>query len=48
MIKVVHVPGKENTLADLLSRSQITKFHAIAPWMDSGPVPVPQYMLRID
>lgn len=35
MIKVVHVPGKENTLADLISCSQITKFHTMAPWMDS-------------
>ena len=48
MIKVVHVRGKENTLADFISRSQITKFHAMAPWMDSEPVAVPQYMLRID
>ena len=41
LIKAVHVPGKSNVLADLLSRSQVAKLHALAPWLDREPTPVP-------
>ena len=34
LIKMVHVPGKQNTLADLVSCSKVSKFHTMAPWMD--------------
>ena len=36
-----HVPGRDNTLADKLSRSQIVEFRALAPWVNQHPTPVP-------
>ena len=36
-----HVPGRYNTLADKLSRSQIVEFRALAPWVNQHPTPVP-------
>ena len=47
LIKAVHLPGKQNLLTDLISRSQVTKFLAMAPWMDREPTPVPPSLLRI-
>ena len=47
LVKMVHVPGKQNTLADLVSRSKVSKFHAMAPWMDKEPTPVPTHLLQI-
>ena len=36
-----HVPGRDNTLADKLSRSQIVEFRALAPWVNQHPTLVP-------
>ncbi|RLJ22739.1 hypothetical protein DJ031_00310 [bacterium endosymbiont of Escarpia laminata] len=36
-----HIPGRFNTLADKLSRSQVEEFHALAPWANANPVEVP-------
>jgi hypothetical protein len=41
LIKSVHIPGKSNTLPDLLSRLQIDKFRAVATHMDSQPTVIP-------
>ena len=37
-----HIPGRFNTLADMLSRSQVDKFRELAPWANLNPVEVPQ------
>ena len=37
-----HVPGRENVLADKLSRSQVDSFKVAAPWADQTPTPLPQ------
>ena len=47
LIKAVHVPGKLNILPDLLSRLQVSRFHTLAPWMDTQPTTVPQHLLHI-
>ena len=39
--RAVHINGSRIILADLLSRQQLEKFHQLAPWTDSCPVPVP-------
>ena len=36
-----HVPGRDNTLADKLSRCQINDFWALAPWVNCEPARVP-------
>ena len=36
-----HVPGRDNTLADKLSRSQILQFRTLAPWANSKPATAP-------
>ena len=40
-----HIPGKHNTIADLLSRFQISKAKLIAPWLASSPTQVPPHWL---
>ena len=36
-----HVAGRDNTLADKLSRLQITEFHRLASWCQNCPTTVP-------
>ena len=36
-----HIPGKSNTIADLLSRSQVGQAQAKAPWLDTSQHQVP-------
>ena len=36
-----HIPGRINTLADKLSRSQVGEFRQLAPWAKVSPVEVP-------
>ena len=40
-----HIPGRHNTIADLLSRCQVEKARSIAPWLDPEPVHLPQEWL---
>ena len=40
-----HISENMNTLADLLSRFQITKFRERAPWSDHRPTSVPKHIL---
>ena len=39
-----HVLGRNNTLADKLSRFQMKEFHALAPWADHHPTQVPRWI----
>ena len=41
-VRAVHIPGHFNSLADALSRLQVSKFKAMAPWVAPDPVSVPQ------
>ena len=40
-----HIPGKSNTIPDLLSRSQVGLALSKAPWLDQIPQPVPHHFL---
>ena len=40
-----HIPGKSNTIPDLLSRSQVGLVLSKAPWLDQTPQPVPNHFL---
>lgn len=43
-VKVEHVPGVKNILADKLSRQQMQSFRELAPWMDAEPSPIPDHI----
>ncbi len=40
-VAFTHLPGKENVLADALSRRQFTRFFFLAPQADRDPTPTP-------
>jgi len=40
LLKAVHIPGKNNIKADLLSRFQINRFHHVTPEADRLPTPL--------
>ncbi|XP_069133139.1 uncharacterized protein [Argopecten irradians] len=42
-----HIPGKDNILADHLSRLQVELFRQVAPHMDQHPTPIPDHLLTI-
>ena len=42
-----YLPGKENEIADSLSRFQNHKFRALCPNADPDPIPIPEYLLRL-
>jgi len=46
-LKVIHIEGKRNEMADSLSRFQMEKFHALAPHADLNPCPIPQELWEI-
>ena len=39
-----HIPGRDNTLADRLSRCQIAEFLRLAPWANFEPATVPYHV----
>ena len=41
LFQAKHIPGKSNTIADLLSCSQVARAKAAAPWLDEEPHQVP-------
>ncbi len=45
MFNAVHIPGKHNVIADLLSRSKFQKVHNMAPWLDNSPTNIPKHFL---
>ena len=46
-LKAVHIPGKKNIKADLLSRLQIHQFHQLFPEADQQPTVLPQSVLSL-
>ena len=44
-IRAVHIPGKVNILADVLSRLQVEQFKRLAPWASERPIEVPGEVL---
>ncbi len=44
-INAAYLPGKDNRLPDLISRSQISQFHQEAPWAYVMPTTVPIHLL---
>ena len=42
-----HVPGKQNNIADALSRFQMDRFRRIAPKADKKAVPVPEFLWNL-
>ncbi|XP_060063752.1 uncharacterized protein LOC132544202 [Ylistrum balloti] len=38
-VRAKHIPGIDNTIADAISRFQMTKFRRLAPWADPQPTP---------
>lgn len=47
LFQAEHIPGKINTLPDLLSRLQVQKFFGLAPYMDRFPTNVPKQYLHV-
>ncbi len=41
IVNVTHIPGVSNSIADALSRFQLSRFRALAPAADQDPTPVP-------
>ena len=46
-IKVRHIEGKKNEIADSLSRFQMDRFHELAPHAEQVPRPVPAALWEI-
>ena len=46
-LKVSHIEGKRNEIADSLPRFQMARFHTLAPHADPCPCPVPQELWEI-
>ncbi len=42
MFTAVHIPGKHNVVADLLSRFSFQKVRKVAPWLDAQPTKLPK------
>jgi hypothetical protein len=41
VVTAKHIPGKSNTIADLISRNQHKRAREIAPWLNPHPNPIP-------
>lgn len=46
-VKVRHIEGKRNEIADSISRFQMARFRQLAPYADPIPFPVSQALLEI-
>ncbi len=44
-VQAVHIPGKSNLIADLLSRLQEDNTRSLAPWLNVEKIHVPQTYL---
>jgi hypothetical protein len=42
IFKAKHIPGVDNTRADLISRLQVVQFKQISPGVDELPTPIPE------
>ena len=45
-VSLAHIPGRDNVLADCISRNLQEKFHRQAPQADRNPTAIPEDMLR--
>ena len=45
--KARHIPGKQNEVADSLSRFQMDRFRALAPLADANPTPIPSALWEL-
>ena len=45
LFKAKHIPGRQNVIADKLSRFQVAEARRAAPWLAEAPVAVPQHLL---
>ena len=46
-LKTIHIEGKNNEIADSLSRFQMERFWSLAPHAEQTPCPVPSILLKI-
>jgi hypothetical protein len=44
VIKAVHIPGKLNSIADSLSRSDFQKFRQLCPGAEDEKTPIPNHL----
>ena len=44
VIKAVHIPGKLNSIADSLSRSDFQKFRQLCPGAEAEKTPIPNHL----
>ena len=42
-----HIPGRDNTVADHLSRLQVNEFFRLVPAVDLNPTPIPDELCNI-
>ena len=42
-----HIPGRDNYVADRLSRLQVDEFHRMAPEAERNPTPIPSKLWHI-
>ena len=47
MFKAEHIPGKQNVIADHLSRLKFQEARQAAPWLSPHPTSVPQQLIFI-
>lgn len=47
VVKLKHIPGKHNIIADSLSRFQMQKFQEAAPQADQHPTPIPEALWQM-
>ena len=45
--QAVHVPRKQNNIADALSRFQMERFRQLAPHLSASPEPIPACLLTL-
>ena len=46
-LALTHIPGRENGIADALSRNQMTRFFSLAPQANRHPTPVPDELTQL-
>ena len=46
-ICAVHIPGKQNDIADAISRFQYQRFRNLAPDADTNPSPIPETVVTL-
>jgi hypothetical protein len=47
MLKAEHIPGKINSIADALSRSDWQRFKTLCPEADPEPTEIPDHLWKI-